>query len=325
MDDIQIAGREILDGRSAVVVTFRPKPGYKAQTKGGKVLQKLAGRAWVDEDEHQLVRIDAELLDALGVGPAGVFRLQKGARASLSKAPRQRRDLASGRGALLRRREGPPLRRRSPGRAQRVQRLPKVQRHHFDRSRQRREVDGVARHGLPDGHRIGAARVVEGDAVLAAGSCSRRSRRASPPRPRSRARGTAPRSTSRFPLAAAPTSSDVLRSEEARDAAASSDHDGGPLGPRCPSLAGETSRDDRGRGARVQREPEGPLTVDTGRHEHERLARVGELERGSPSPVRFPLPSGPGQLQTVSPVVDRHPKVSQEPEPRPPAMRAPTT
>jgi hypothetical protein len=81
MDDIQIAGREILDGRGAVLVTFRPRPGYRPQTKGGKVLQKLAGRAWIDEDEHQLVRIDAELLDALGVGPAGVFRLQKGARA----------------------------------------------------------------------------------------------------------------------------------------------------------------------------------------------------------------------------------------------------
>jgi hypothetical protein len=81
MDDIQIAGREVLDGRRAVLVTFRPRPGFKAQTKGGKVLQKLAGRAWIDEEEHQLVRIDAELLDALGVGPAGVFRLQKGARA----------------------------------------------------------------------------------------------------------------------------------------------------------------------------------------------------------------------------------------------------
>ncbi len=85
MDDIEITGREVLDGRSAVVVTFRPRPGYKAQTKGGKVLQKLAGRAWVDEDEHQLVRIDAELLDALGVGPAGVFRLQKGARAHFQR------------------------------------------------------------------------------------------------------------------------------------------------------------------------------------------------------------------------------------------------
>ena len=81
MDEIQVAGRETIDGRSTVLVTFRPRPGFKPQTKGGKVLQKLAGRAWIDESEKQLVRIDAELLDGLGVGPAGVFRLQKGAHA----------------------------------------------------------------------------------------------------------------------------------------------------------------------------------------------------------------------------------------------------
>jgi hypothetical protein len=81
MDSIEVAGRETLEGRSAVLVTFQPKPGFLPQTKGGKVLQKLAGRAWIDEEEKQLVRIDAQLLDALPVGPGGVFRLQKGARA----------------------------------------------------------------------------------------------------------------------------------------------------------------------------------------------------------------------------------------------------
>jgi hypothetical protein len=81
MDDIQVAGREMLGGRSAILVTFRPRSGFKPKTKGGKVLQKIAGRAWIDEQEKQLVRIDAELLDALPVGPAGIFRLQKGAHA----------------------------------------------------------------------------------------------------------------------------------------------------------------------------------------------------------------------------------------------------
>ena len=81
MDDIAVAGRETIDGRPTILVTFRPHSGYKPQTKGGKVLQKVAGKAWIDEDEKQLVRIDAELLDPLPVGPAGIFRLQKGAHA----------------------------------------------------------------------------------------------------------------------------------------------------------------------------------------------------------------------------------------------------
>ncbi len=81
MDDIEVTGREIVNGRSTILVTFRPRPGFRPQTKGGKVLQKLAGTAWIDEEDRELVRIDAELLDGLGVGPGGVFRLQKGARA----------------------------------------------------------------------------------------------------------------------------------------------------------------------------------------------------------------------------------------------------
>ncbi|HEY3203222.1 MAG TPA: hypothetical protein VGL03_06130 [Thermoanaerobaculia bacterium] len=81
MDDIAVAGREALDGRPTILVTFAPKPGYRPVTDGGKVLQKLEGRAWIDEQDKQLVRIEARLLDSLGVGPGRVARLQKGATA----------------------------------------------------------------------------------------------------------------------------------------------------------------------------------------------------------------------------------------------------
>jgi hypothetical protein len=79
MDDLVMEGRETLDGRPTIVIAFSPRPGYKPATAGGKVLQKLAGRAWIDEGDRQLVRIEARLLENLGVGPAGVARLQKGA------------------------------------------------------------------------------------------------------------------------------------------------------------------------------------------------------------------------------------------------------
>jgi hypothetical protein len=81
MDDIRIAGRETIDGRPTIVVTFEPKPGYKPVTKGAKVIQKLDGRAWIDEKDKQLVRLEGRLLDNIGVGPAKLARLQKGATA----------------------------------------------------------------------------------------------------------------------------------------------------------------------------------------------------------------------------------------------------
>ncbi|HKD19672.1 MAG TPA: hypothetical protein VKG23_17595 [Thermoanaerobaculia bacterium] len=79
MDDIVVEGRENINGRPTIIVTFAPKAGYKPVTAGGKVIQKLAGRAWVDEQDRQLVRIEARLIDNLGVGPARLARLQKGA------------------------------------------------------------------------------------------------------------------------------------------------------------------------------------------------------------------------------------------------------
>ena len=77
--DVELVGRETMDERSVILVRFAPRPGYKAVTKGGTILQKVAGRAWIDEEDRQLVRVEANLLDSLGVGPAGVVRLQKGA------------------------------------------------------------------------------------------------------------------------------------------------------------------------------------------------------------------------------------------------------
>ena len=81
MDDIRIAGRELIDGRPTIVVTFTPRPDYKPVTKGAKVIQKLDGRAWIDEEDKQLVRLEGRLLANVGVGPAKLARLQKGATA----------------------------------------------------------------------------------------------------------------------------------------------------------------------------------------------------------------------------------------------------
>ena len=81
MDEFRIAGRELVDGRPAIVVEFEPRPGFKPVTEGGQLIQKFAGKAWVDEADHQLVRLEATLLDSIGVGPIKIARLQKGASA----------------------------------------------------------------------------------------------------------------------------------------------------------------------------------------------------------------------------------------------------
>lgn len=79
MDDIEVTARETVDGRPTIIVTFAPRPGIRPTTDGGKVVQKLQGRAWIDEADRQLVRLEARLIDSMAVGPAKLARLQKGA------------------------------------------------------------------------------------------------------------------------------------------------------------------------------------------------------------------------------------------------------
>jgi len=81
--DIAIVRREAVDGRSAIVLEFRPKPGIEPTGRAGKILKTFAGHAWIDEADKQLVRVDAELVDTLSFGLGVLARFQKGSRASI--------------------------------------------------------------------------------------------------------------------------------------------------------------------------------------------------------------------------------------------------
>jgi hypothetical protein len=79
--DIRMSGRETLDGRSAILLTFQPRPGVEAEIKAGKILRKFAGRAWIDEEDLQLVRVEGELVDDLSFGFGILAKLKKGSTA----------------------------------------------------------------------------------------------------------------------------------------------------------------------------------------------------------------------------------------------------
>lgn len=85
MDELVLEGRESIDDRSTILISFKPRPGYKPASEDAQTLQKLAGRAWMDEQTYQLVKLEATLLGSLGVGPGRVVRLQKGAQAFLER------------------------------------------------------------------------------------------------------------------------------------------------------------------------------------------------------------------------------------------------
>ena len=78
--DIRMTGRDTIDGRSAIVFTFDPRPGYSPRTPEGRIISHFRGQAWIDEVDHELVRLRMECLDSVSVKFGFIFRLLKGSR-----------------------------------------------------------------------------------------------------------------------------------------------------------------------------------------------------------------------------------------------------
>lgn len=83
--NVVIVGRETIEGRSTLLVTFQPRAGIKATGRPGRILQKFSGRAWVDEEDYQVVRAEAQLHDTLSFGLGILARLHEGATASFRR------------------------------------------------------------------------------------------------------------------------------------------------------------------------------------------------------------------------------------------------
>ena len=78
---VSMKGREVVEGRDAIVLEFRARPDFTVKTDAGKILKKLKGRAWIDERDHELVRIEVELIDTVSIGFGMLARLSPGAHA----------------------------------------------------------------------------------------------------------------------------------------------------------------------------------------------------------------------------------------------------
>src|SRR5262249_5030576 len=60
--------RQILDGHPVIVVDFVPRPNAAPKTNDGKDMTKVKGRAWISEEDYQMVRVSVEVLKDFSVG-----------------------------------------------------------------------------------------------------------------------------------------------------------------------------------------------------------------------------------------------------------------
>jgi hypothetical protein len=77
--DMRIIGREEIEGRLAIRISFQPRADYRPSTREGKIIHHVEGEAWVNEADHQLVRVDAHVIDTISLGFGLLAKLQKGA------------------------------------------------------------------------------------------------------------------------------------------------------------------------------------------------------------------------------------------------------
>lgn len=76
--DLRMLGRETVAGRPAIVLAFVARPGVAAKSRVGALLQKTAGKVWVDEQDFEPVHLEAAATDDLTYGFGMFARVYKG-------------------------------------------------------------------------------------------------------------------------------------------------------------------------------------------------------------------------------------------------------
>jgi hypothetical protein len=77
--DFRLLGSENAAGRDCWVIEAQPRPGFKPKDRQAKLLSHFRGKLWIDKEEFQWVKGEAEAIDNISFGLV-LARLNKGAR-----------------------------------------------------------------------------------------------------------------------------------------------------------------------------------------------------------------------------------------------------
>jgi hypothetical protein len=80
--EIRMIGRERVEEHDTIAFLLTPRRDAKPKTRAGEQIRHFSVRAWVSENDHELVKLEAEAIDNLRLGLGGLARLHKGARLS---------------------------------------------------------------------------------------------------------------------------------------------------------------------------------------------------------------------------------------------------
>lgn len=76
---IKMTGRERVEGHETIAFTLTPRPESKPKTREGDMMKRFAVKAWINEADHELVRLEAQAIDNLAFGLGVLAKIHKGA------------------------------------------------------------------------------------------------------------------------------------------------------------------------------------------------------------------------------------------------------
>jgi hypothetical protein len=82
---IQLVGRESMDGHDTIVAALTPRAGVQPRTDDGKMMRHFKARAWISDADYEVVRVEIEALDDLSIGWGLFARVHKGASATYQR------------------------------------------------------------------------------------------------------------------------------------------------------------------------------------------------------------------------------------------------
>ena len=71
--------RELLNGRQTIVFDFRPRPGFRPQSREENLISKLIGVMWIDPVDKQVMRMEARLAEGFKMAGGLLVSLKPGA------------------------------------------------------------------------------------------------------------------------------------------------------------------------------------------------------------------------------------------------------
>jgi hypothetical protein len=84
--DFRLSGEDTVDGRRCFVLEGTPKPGYRPASRDAKVLKGMRGKMWIDEQQYQWVKVEAEVFRPVAFG-LFIAHVEPGTQFTLEQRP----------------------------------------------------------------------------------------------------------------------------------------------------------------------------------------------------------------------------------------------